>query len=382
MKPRSTERTLPIPIGPVLYLAIELSQKNWKLGFTIGFGQSARLRNISARDIKSLQKEIQMAKKRFHLPETIAVISCYEAGRDGFWIHRCLTSLGIMNLVVDSSSIEVNRRARRNKTDKLDVEKLLNMLMRYHHGEDKVWSVVNIPGEDIEDYRQLHRERSALQKERTRLINRIKGLLATQGLTLSVTPSFPDQLAKLRLWNGCPLGSLMIARLEREFRRIQLIEEQIEQIDDFRSSLLQTSQDPLIEQVRHLMKLKAIGINSAWLFVMELFGWRKFRNRREIGALAGLTPTHHQSGSSSLDQGISKAGNRYVRDIVIEIAWGWVRYQPNSKTTLWFRERFATESKRLRRIGIVAVARRLLIELWQYLETGEVPEGAVLQSPS
>ena len=199
MKPRSTERTLPIPIGPVLYLAIELSQKNWKLGFTIGFGQSARLRNISARDIKSLQKEIQMAKKRFHLPETIAVISCYEAGRDGFWIHRCLTSLGIMNLVVDSSSIEVNRRARRNKTDKLDVEKLLNMLMRYHHGEDKVWSVVNIPGEDIEDYRQLHRERSALQKERTRLINRIKGLLATQGLILSVTPSFPDQLAKLRL---------------------------------------------------------------------------------------------------------------------------------------------------------------------------------------
>ena len=167
MKPSSTERTLPKPIGPVLYLAIELSQKNWKLGFTVGFGQSARLRNISARDIKSLQKEIQLAKKRFHLPEIIAVISCYEAGRDGFWIHRCLTSLGIMNLVVDSSSIEVNRRARRNKTDKLDVEKLLNMLMRYHHGEDKVWSVVNIPSEDIEDYHQLHRERGALQKERT-----------------------------------------------------------------------------------------------------------------------------------------------------------------------------------------------------------------------
>ncbi|MBW1860285.1 MAG: IS110 family transposase [Deltaproteobacteria bacterium] len=382
MKPNSTERTLPKPIGPVLYLAFELSQKEWKLGFTIGFAQSARLRNIPARNTKSLQKEIQMAKKRFNLPETTIVVSCYEAGRDGFWLHRCITSLGIINLVVDSSSIEVNRRARRNKTDNLDVRKLLNMLIRYHNGEYKVWSVVKVPSLAIEDYRQLHRELNSLKKERTQHINRIKGLLASQGKNLSVTSSFEDKLAKLRLWDGRQLTPYMRSRLEREYKRIQLIEEQVKQIDDLRFTLLRTSQDPAIEQVRHLIKLKGIGINSAWLFVMEFFAWREFRNRREVGALAGLTPTHNQSGDSSHGQGISKAGNRFVRDIVIEIAWGWLRYQPNAKTCLWYQQRFGSQTKRVRRIGIVALARRLLIDLWRYLETGEIPEGAVFLTSS
>ena len=263
MKPNLTVGTLPKPIGPVLYLAFELSEKNWKLGFTVGLAQSARLRDIPVRDIKNLQKEIQLAKKRFHLPETTMVISCYEAGRDGFWLHRCLISQGIMNLVVDSSSIEVNRRSRRNKTDKLDARKLLNMLIRYHHGENKVWSVVKVPSIAVEDYRQLHRELSSLKKERTQHINRIKGLLASQGKTLSVTSSFEDHLVTLRLWDGRPLSPYMRARLEREYQRIQLIEKQVKQIDDLRYTLLRTSQDPAIEQVRHLMKLKGIGINSA-----------------------------------------------------------------------------------------------------------------------
>lgn len=382
MKPNLTERTLPKPIGPVLYLAFELSQKEWKLGFTVGFAQSARLRNIPARNTKSLQKEMQLAKKRFHLPETTAVISCYEAGRDGFWLHRCVTSMGIMNLVVDSSSIEVNRRARRNKTDNLDVRKLLNMLIRYHNGEYKVWSVVKVPSLAIEDYRQLHRELNSLKKERTQHINRIKGLLASQGKIISVTSSFEDSLTKLRLWDGRQLTPYMRSRLEREYQRIQMLEEQVKQINDLRYTLLRDSQDPAIDQVRHLMKLKGIGINSAWLFVMEFFAWREFRNRREVGALAGLTPTHNQSGDSNHDQGISKAGNRFVRDIVIEIAWGWLRYQPNSKSSLWYQQRFGDEPKRIRRIGIVALARRLLIDLWRYLETGEIPEGAVYLNSS
>jgi transposase len=382
MEPNLTTGTLPKPIEPVLYLAFELSEKNWKLGFTVGFAQSARLRDIPVRDIKNLQKEIQLAKKRFHLPETTMVISCYEAGRDGFWLHRCLISQGIMNLVVDSSSIEVNRRSRRNKTDKLDARKLLNMLIRYHHGENKVWSVVKVPSVAVEDYRQLHRELSSLKKERTQHINRIKGLLASQGKTLSVTSSFEDHLVTLRLWDGRPLSPYMRARLEREYQRIQLIEKQVKQIDDLRYTLLRTSQDPAIEQVRHLMKLKGIGINSAWLFVMEFFAWRAFRNRREVGALAGLAPTHNQSGESSHDQGISKAGNRFVRGIVIEIAWGWLYHQPDAQNSQWYQERFAGKSKRIRRIGIVALARRLLIDLWRYLETGVIPDGAVLLNPS
>lgn len=382
MKPNLTTGTLPKPIGPVLYLALELSENKWKLGFTVGFAQNPRLRDIVARNTKSLQKEIQLAKKRFHLPETTVVISCYEAGRDGFWLHRYLISQGIINMVVDSSSIEVKRRARRNKTDKLDARKLLNMLIRYHNGEYKVWSVVKVPGIAIEDYRQLHRELSSLKKERTQHINRIKGLLASQGITLSVTTAFEDHLPKLRLWDGRPVSPYLRARLEREYQRIQVIEAQVKQIDDLRYMLLRTSQDPAIEQVRQLMKLKGIGINSAWLFVMEFFAWREFHNRREVGALAGLTPTHNQSGDSSHDQGISKAGNRFVRGIVIEIAWGWLHHQPGTKNTRWFQERFAGKAKRIRRIGIVALARRLLIDLWRYLETGQIPEGAVLLNPS
>lgn len=382
MEPNLTAGTLPEPIGPVLYLAFELSEKNWKLGFTVGFGQSPRVRDIPARDIKSLQKEIRMAKDCFKLADTTRVISCYEAGRDGFWLHRCITSLGILNLVVDSSSIEVKRRSRRNKTDNLDVRKLLTMLIRYHHGEYKVWSVVKVPSLSIEDFRQLNRELIALKKERTQHINRIKGLLAAQGKTMAVNSSFEENLAKLRLWDGRQLSPYMQSRLKREHHRIQLIEEQVKHIDDLRHTLLRTAQDPALEQVRHLMKLKGIGINSAWLFVMEFFAWREFRNRREVGALAGLTPTHNQSGETSHDRGISKAGNRFVRSMVIEIAWGWIYHQPNAKSSQWFRDHYANASKRLRRIGIVAVARRLLIDLWRYLETGEIPEGAVLLNPS
>jgi transposase len=380
MKPNLTKRTLPKPIGPVLYLALELSEKEWKLGFTVGFGQRPRLRNIPKRDIKALQSEIHLAKQRFHLPGTTPVISCYEAGREGFWLHRCITSLGIHNLIVDSSSIEVNRRARRNKTDRLDAKKLVNMLIRYHNGEDKVWSVVRVPSSEIEDYRQLHRELTALTKERTQHINRIKGLLASQGVYVQVDSSFLKKLEEIRLWDGSKLSPLMHARLVREHQRILLVEEHIKEINDLRHSLLRTSQDPAILQVRHLMKLKGIGINSAWLFVMEFFAWRNFRNRREVGALAGLAPTHNQSGGTKHDRGISKAGNRYVRNIVVEIAWGWVRYQPNTKSSRWFQENFASGPKRIKRIGIVAVARRLLIDLWRYLETGVIPEGAVLKS--
>jgi len=379
MKTKTTHSTLQTINTQNLYLAFELSWKHWKLGFTIGFGQRPRVRTIVARDLKALEREIQLARSRFNLTEGQPVLSCYEAGRDGFWLHRYLEAQNISNLVVDSSSIEVNRRYRRAKTDSLDVGKLLSMLMRYHQGERKVWQVVNVPGVEAEDNRQLHRELSALKKERTRYINRIKGLLASQGVNMSVTKDFLEKLDKIRLWDGTPMPTMLRDRLEREYGHMQYMAQQIREREAQRREILRTSEQASIEQVRHLMRLRGIGINSAWLFVMEFFAWRNFRNRKEVGSLSGLTPTPYQSGDSRREQGISKAGNRYIRSVVVEIAWGWLQYQPDSQLTHWYQERFAHLSSRQRRIGIVALARKLLIALWRYLETGTLPEGAVLK---
>jgi len=361
-----------------LYMAFELGQSEWKLGFTIGYGQKPRLRTIKARDVVALQDEMRAAKKRFGLPEDAPVLSCYEAGRDGFWLHRYLDENGIQNLIVDSSSIEVNRKAKRAKTDRLDARKLLTMLMRYHYGEKKTWSVVNVPGSETEDHRHLHRELNTLKAERTKHINRIKGFLTGQGVCISIGKDFLSRLETIRLWDGSPLPPGLRSRLEREFARMLLVNEQIKILEAERRELLCNSTRPDVELVRQLMRLKGVGVGSAWLWVMEFFAWRQFRNRRQVGALSGLTPTPYQSGADSREQGISKEGNAYVRSIAIQIAWGWLRYQPESKLTRWYQERFGHGSKRLRKIGIVALARRLLIDCWYYLETGLVPEGVEL----
>jgi transposase len=251
--------------------------------------------------------------------------------------------------------------------------------MRYYLGERKVWRVVTVPDREAEDRRHLHRELADLKVERTRHINRIKGLLAGQGVRLPIEVDFPDRLQTLRLWDGSSLPGELFARLKREYHRIQLLNQQIHEMEAYRQEILRTSQRPDIQQVRQLMSLRGIGINSAWLFVMEFFSWRAFRNRREVGALAGLTSTPYQNGGSSQEQGISKAGNRHIRAIAIEIAWGWLRFQPDSQLSGWYQHRFGHGSSRMRRIGIVALARKLLIELWRYLEKGIPPEGAVLQ---
>jgi len=362
-----------------LYLAFELGKEKWKLGFSIGLGQNPRRRVIDGGDLEALTREIELGKKRFGLIEEAPVKSCYEAGREGFWLHRYLLANGTENLVVDSASIEVNRRARRVKTDKLDVGKLLTMLIRYHCGEKRVWSVVQPPSVEAEDKRHLHRQLSSLKVDRTRHICRIKGLLASQGVNMPVGADFLERLTTVRLWDGSRLPAGLRARLEREYAALKSVKEQIKEVQDERSEIICTSADPSVEKVRQLLKLRGIGENSSWLFVMEFFGWRNFRNRREVGDLAGLTPTPYQSGGESREQGISKAGNRPVRAMAIEIAWCWVRYQPDSALTRWYQERFGRGGKRMRKVGIVAVARKLLIALWRYLETGEIPAGAQLK---
>jgi transposase len=373
-------RNIQYTIEPVLYLAFELSKEKWGLGFSVGLGQKPRRRTIAGGDLLALGQEIGRARKRFGLPETAKVKSCYEAGRDGFWLHRYLISEGIENLIVDSASIEVNRRAKRAKTDRLDLAKLLTMLIRYHSGERKVWSVVQAPSVEAEDMRHLHRQLLAMKVDRTRHICRIKALLATQGVDVPVGQKFLDQLGSVRQWNGSPLPPGLCARLQREYEGLQFVKQQIKELEAERKELIETSSDPSVDQVRHLLKLQGIGPNSAWLFVMEFFGWREFRNRRQVGGLAGLAPTPYQSGGEAREQGINKAGSRFVRGMAIEIAWSWVRYQPNSELTRWWQQKFGHGGKRMRKVGIVALARKLLVALWHYLEWGEVPAGAQLKA--
>ena len=362
--------------APVLYMAFELGWTSWKLAFTVGAGQKPRIRTIPARDIDAVMLEIRNAKRRFGLPEATPVVSCYEAGRDGFWLHRFLATKKIGNLVVDSASIEVNRRRRRAKSDRLDATKLVGMLIRWHNGEQKLWGVVRVPAVAEEDRRQIHRELLGLKSERTEHVNRIKGLLASLGLSIVIDIDLPESLDQLRQWDGSTVPPSFRQRILREFERWQLLSRQIHELETQRTNEIRDHQTPQGDQVRLLLKLKGIGENGAWLLVREFFGWRQIRNRRELGSLAGLTPTPYDSGESRREQGISKAGNRRVRWIMVELAWCWLRHQPHSELSLWYHRRFGGKNARLRKVGIVALARKLLVALWKYLENGEVPEGA------
>jgi transposase len=260
------------------------------------------------------------------------VLSCYEAGRDGFWIHRYLESQGIENLVVDSASLEVNRRKRRAKTDRIDVGKLLRMLIRYWGGEKKVWSVVRVPVEADEDARHLHRGLEDLNKERTMHRNRIKGFLVLHGIKVS-NPShkrFLEQLEKLRTWDGRQVPPDLKSSIIREYERLQMVEDQIRALEREKTERLKNPDTDSLQKVVKLASLYGIGSVSSWTFVMEFFGWRQFQNRKEVGALAGLTPTPYDSGKSMREQGISKAGNQRIRGLAVEIAWAWLRFQPQS----------------------------------------------------
>ena len=367
-------------VDTVLHMALELSEKEWKLAFSTGAAQKPRRRDIPARDIEALRQEIATAKERFDLPAETRVVSCYEAGRDGFWLHRFLLSAGVGNQVVDSSSIQVERRGRRAKTDRLDAEKLLAMLIRWHQAEPHVWRVVNAPSPEEENARQLHRELETLKGEQTAHGNRIKGLLAGCGLTVTINRNLPKWLKHVRLWDGTEVPGELKARVLREFERMQAVNRQIRDLEKERVRRIRTEdKDPGILKMRKLMGLGGIGVNSSWLYVREVFGWRKIKNRRQMGSIVGLTPTPYSSGESSREQGISRAGNRRMRSMSIEIAWLWLRYQPGSELSLWYQQRFAQGSKRQRRIGIVAVTRKLVVALWKYVERDEVPKGAVLK---
>lgn len=359
----------------VLYMALELSGKSWRIGFAGPCG--TRQVTVSAGDLAGVLKEMRRMRSKLGVSELGAVYSCYEAGRDGFWIHRWLLSQGIQNLVVDAASIEVPQRARRRKTDRIDAQQLLRLLQRWHAGDKRALGVVRVPDEQAEDARRLHRERERLLHEMNGHCNRITSLLSTQGLQLKLQGDFARRLEQVQLWDGRRLGAGLRSELLREWQRLEQAREQLREVEAAQQQQLR--EHPVMQK---LYRLRSIGIQGACQLTLEIFGWREFSNRRELGGYSGFTPTPYNSGESAREQGISKAGNKRVRSLMVELAWLWQQYQPHSELTQWYRRRFAEGGGRMRRVGIVAMARRLLIDLWRYVRDGVIPPGAQLKSCS
>lgn len=373
------------PITPTLYVALELSKTTWKLGFTTSRTQKARVRDVPARSLDVFLEEVRAAKVRFGLPQSAPVRSCYEAGRDGFWIHRFLTAQRIENVVFEPASIEVNRRMRRPKTDRVDVQKLASLLVRHHEGEDVV-RLVRVPPLESEDERMVPRQLRRLKETRTRLTNAIRASLFRHGVDLDPRKAKARQALEVtRQWDGSPLPPGLLSEVEHLWAQLDLVWDQIRELEGLQRRALQAAREGASgvttaqEKAACLSQLRGVGDVGAYSLSVELFAWREFRNRGELGALAGLTGVPFQSGSSAHDQGISKAGNRRVRSLMVELAWGWLRHQPQSRTSRWFHEHTGKGGSRSRRKAIVAVARKLLVELWHYVEHGVIPAGAVLK---
>lgn len=356
-------------------VAIELSGKSWLVGVQRRSAARPSLHRLAAGDGPGLVKllgELGAAGVR--------VVTCYEAGRDGFWLHRLLGEAGIENHVIDPASLRVDRRARRAKTDRIDVCALLRALAAWLRGECQECRMVRVPSEAEEDAKRLHRERQRLINERVAHVNRIKALLALHGIG-GFAPLRADRrvrLEALRTARGEALPMLLKEEIERELERLELIMRQIATLESLRDAALSTA-DPSASKIQSLVRLKAIGAELATVLTREVF-YRAFRNRREVGAYVGLDPSPFRSGGMVHEQGIAKAGNPRARTAMIELAWLWLRYQPDSALSRWFRARVGTAGGRIKRIAIVALARKLLVGLWRYLTTGLVPEGAVLKT--
>lgn len=390
--------------APSLLVATEVSSSSWKLAVSDRELSKVIEVNVQPGDRTKLEQAITRAKSKLGLCPSAQVVSCYEAGRDGFWVHRFFESAGLVNLVLDSSSIPVDRRKRRAKTDGLDARQLLEVLSRFlvSGGKSRA-KVVRVPTVDEEDARRLHRERERLVVERGAHQVRIKSLLALTGT--QVKDARQGEIADLRQWNGEPLPPELRKELQREQARLHLADEQLRQIERERSQHLRKARQPAapvaakapapqsangteeeltlaqkkgVEIAGLLGSLVGIGDISSWLLAFELF-YRDFDNRRQVASATGLTPTPYNSGGSGREQGISKAGNPLLRKVLIELAWSWLRFQPQSKSSRWFQERFGNGGSRSRRIGVVALARRLVVDLWRYVKFGVVPEGARLR---
>jgi transposase len=366
-----------------LALAVELSKKTWLVAVQAPDRDKISLYRLTGGDIAGLLALITRLRQRAEaaLGRPVRVVCCYEAGYDGFWLHRRLVQEGVTNHVIDPASLQVNRRARRAKTDRLDAEALLRALLAHLRGEPKVVSLVRVPSPDDEDLRRQTRERDCLVGERIAHLNRIKGLLMAQGIR-DVDPTRPDWLARLaerRTGDGRALPPCLLAELERQGRRLALVLEMLAALEQESAARRAAADAAGAERIRRLMRLVSLGPVIATGLEREVF-YRTFENRRQVGQYLGLTATPWCSGTVSRDQGIAKAGNPRARRLAIELAWLWLRHQPDSTLSQWFRERGGAAKGRLRKILIVALARKLMVALWRYLTVGIMPAGAVLKA--
>ena len=366
-----------------LFASLELSKSKWVV--TINSPGSEKFsKHIveggdGARLLDLLSRWRANAEQRYGVPVTVVVIQ--EAGLDGFWVHRLLLAEGIESHVVDAASIAVDRRHRRAKTDAIDGETLLRTLMAWARGERRVCSMVRAPSPEDEDRRRLTRERGTLLKERIQHTNRIKGLLGGQGVR-DYNPLRRDRferLEALRTGDGRELPAMLKAEIRRELDRIVLVTAQLDAVERARDALIRTDAEERINPAAVLLKLKGLGPEFASLLWLESL-FRNFDNRRQVAAYGGLAPSPWQSGGVERDQGISKSGNRRLRKTMIELAWFWLRHQPDSALSRWFRARVGGAKGRIRRIAIVALARKLLVALWRYVTQGVVPEGVVFKA--
>ena len=346
-----------------------------------GFGEDEPVHDRRRRPGGADQAIRDMRAKAGRCGKPVRILSCYEAGLDGHWLHRWLTEQGVISHEIDPSSIEVSRRARRAKTDRIDLEKLMRAFLAYLRGEPRVCSMVHVPTVEEEDRKRRTRERERLLKERTAHTNRIKGLLFGQGIrdAMPLKPGFIASLDKLRTGDGRALPLRLKEEIVREHERLCLVHKQIAALEaKSRAELRAAAPGSAEAKIMQLIDLKSIGAVGGQELVNEVF-YRSFDNRRQVGSYFGLAGTPYDSGESRREQGISKAGNRRARRMAIELAWLWLRHQPGSALSRWFHERVGGLKGRIRRITIVAMARKLMVALWHYLTTGVVPTGAVLR---
>lgn len=367
-----------------ILVALELSNSLWLVGVRMPSARKSHMHRIDAGDTSALLSLLTGLKSRHErtAKAIVPIACCFEAGRDGFWLQRFLANHGIPTHVVEPTSILVNRRAKRAKTDRLDADGLLRVLAAYLSGDTQICSMVRVPTPEEEDARRVHREREYLVQERTRIENRIAALLATQGIRSRPSlRSWERDMAALRTGDGRELPCHLGSELNRLRRRLDLTRELIREIDAERDAFLAAApaDDKVTAKVVALSTLYGIGDNFAAVLGREIF-YRKFGNRKQLASYVGLAPMPHQSGTMDKDRRIGRAGNGRARKTLVQAAWLWLRYQPASALSLWFRERVGELKGRTRRIAIVALARKLLIALWRFTEDGEIPRGAILRA--
>ena len=367
-----------------MYVAFELGKAKWKLGIVIPGSNKLSKYTVDGGDVAAVHALIDKAKTRSRKQtgRPVRIVSCYEAGYDGFWLHRWLEAQEIANRVLDPASVEVNRRSRRAKTDRLDLEKLMRALMRHEDGDRLACKMVHAPTPAQEDERRPSRERQRLIKERTGHVNRLKGLLHGQGVRdlWRRCKDFGAWLATLQTGDGRPLPGHLGDELKREHARLRLVEEQIDELEaQAEAARSTTPANGIVPKINQLLELKSLGPVGSQILVSEAF-FRDFNNRRQVGSYFGLTGTPYNSGDSRREQGISKAGNARARTVAVQLAWLWRRHQPHSALSRWFEERVGKQNGAGKRIAIVALARKLMVALWRFLREGLVPQGAVLRA--